>query len=100
MLGAGLMRQLTAGVYAYLPLAYRAMMKAMTILREEMNRIGGQEFHFPALNPESLWIQTKRRYIPNLICSSLRKYLVRKSLPASAALMRLFFTTQSYKDLP
>lgn len=61
MLRAGLMRQLTAGVYSYLPLGYRTMMKAMNIVREEMNAIGGQEFHLPALNPESLWIQSGRR---------------------------------------
>ncbi|MEK7749311.1 MAG: proline--tRNA ligase, partial [Bacteroidota bacterium] len=67
MLRAGLMRQLTAGIYAYLPLVYRAMLKAMNILREEMNAIGGQEFFLPALNPEALWIQTGRRHIPNFI---------------------------------
>ena len=51
MLRAGLMRQLTAGVYAFLPLGNRAMLKAMQIVREEMNAIGGQEFYLPALNP-------------------------------------------------
>ncbi len=65
MLRAGFMRQLTSGVYSYLPLGYRAMMKAMNIVREEMNAIGGQEFLLPALNPESLWIQSGRRNVPN-----------------------------------
>jgi len=100
MLRAGLMRQLTAGVYAYLPLAYRAMMKAMTILREEMNRIGGQEFHFPALNPESLWIQTKRRYIPNLILSIKERDLVLAPTHEEVVGWLASMHIQSYKDLP
>ncbi len=100
MVRAGLMRQLTAGVYAYLPLGYRAMMKAMTILREEMNRIGGQEFHFPALNPESLWIQTKRRNIPNLILSIKERDLVLAPTHEEVVGWLAAMHIQSYKDLP
>ena len=100
MLRAGLMRQLTAGVYAYLPLGYRAMMKAMTILREEMDRIGGQEFHFPALNPESLWIQTKRRHIPNLILSIKERDLVLAPTHEEVVGWLASMHIQSYKDLP
>ncbi|MEK7670190.1 MAG: proline--tRNA ligase, partial [Bacteroidota bacterium] len=76
MLRSGLMRQLTAGIYAYLPLVYKAMLKAMNILREEMNAIDGQEFFLPALNPEALWIQTGRRHIPNFILSIKERDLV------------------------
>ena len=65
MLRAGMMRQLTAGVYAYLPLGYRVMTKAMNVVREEMNAIEAQEFHLPALSPESLWVQSGRRNVPN-----------------------------------
>ena len=54
------MRQLTAGVYSYLPLGYRAMLKAMQIVREEMNAIGGQEFYLPALNPAEIWKESGR----------------------------------------
>jgi prolyl-tRNA synthetase len=43
MLRSGMMRQLTAGVYSYLPLGLRAMTNAMNIVREEMNALGGQE---------------------------------------------------------
>jgi prolyl-tRNA synthetase len=60
MLRAGLMRQLGAGVYSMLPLGYRVMKKVMQIIREEMDAIGGQEFHLPALNPVELWEQTGR----------------------------------------
>ncbi|HYO92429.1 MAG TPA: hypothetical protein VEQ40_12365, partial [Pyrinomonadaceae bacterium] len=41
LLRAGLIRQLSAGIYSYLPLAQRVALKIMQILREEMNRIGG-----------------------------------------------------------
>jgi len=100
MLRAGLMRQLTSGVYAYLPLGYRAMLKAMKILREEMNAIGGQEFHFPALNPESLWIQTNRRHIPNLILSIKERDLVLAPTHEEVVGWIASMHIQSYKDLP
>jgi len=60
LLRAGLMRQLASGVYSYLPLAQRVAVKVMQILREEMNRIGGQEFYLPALHPRELWEESGR----------------------------------------
>jgi prolyl-tRNA synthetase len=60
MIRAGMIRALSSGVYCWLPLGYRVMLKVMAIVREEMNAIGGQEFHFPALNPTELWEQTGR----------------------------------------
>ena len=60
LLRAGYVRQLTAGVYSYLPLAYRSLLKIMKIVREEMNRIGGQEFLLPALNPAEIWKESGR----------------------------------------
>jgi prolyl-tRNA synthetase len=60
MIRAGMIRPLAAGVYSFLPLGYRAMKKAMQIVREEMDAIGGQEFHLPALNPVELWESTGR----------------------------------------
>ncbi|MFQ6091883.1 MAG: proline--tRNA ligase [bacterium] len=60
MLRAGLMRPLVAGVYSYLPLGWRALRKAAQIVREEMDRIGGQEFSLPTLSPKELWQQTGR----------------------------------------
>ena len=100
MIRAGLMRQLTAGVYAYLPLGYKAMLKAMQIVREEMNAIGGQEFHYPALNPESLWIQTGRRNIPNLILSIKERDLVLAPTHEEVVGWLAAMHIQSYKDLP
>lgn len=60
MLRAGLMRQLAAGVFAFLPLGYKVMKNVMVLIREEMDAIGGQEFHLPALNPIELWERTGR----------------------------------------
>src|SRR5215207_379578 len=60
MLRAGLIRQLAAGVYDFLPLGLRALHKAASIVREEMNRIGCVEILLPALNPIELWQRTGR----------------------------------------
>jgi len=60
MLRAGLMRQIAAGAYAYLPLGYRTLRKIEAIVREEMNRAGGVELHMPAMQPLELWQETQR----------------------------------------
>jgi prolyl-tRNA synthetase len=60
MLKGGLIRLLAAGVYSYLPLLWRSLLKVQAIIRQEMNAIGGQEFHYPALNPQDLWDETGR----------------------------------------
>jgi prolyl-tRNA synthetase len=60
LLRAGLVRQLSAGIYSYLPLAQRVVLKIMQILREEMDGIGGQEFYLPALNPREIWDESGR----------------------------------------
>lgn len=52
--------QLMAGVYTYLPLGLRVLAKIETIVREEMNAVGGQELLMPALNPKEPWIATGR----------------------------------------
>ncbi len=57
---AGYIRQLTAGVYSLLPLAQRVRLKIIGIIREEMNRIGGQEFVLPALHPAEIWKESGR----------------------------------------
>jgi len=57
---AGMIRVLSAGVYSFLPLGYRVMKKVAEIVRQEMDAIGGQELHLPALNPVDLWEATGR----------------------------------------
>ena len=60
MLRAGLIRQLAAGAYSYLPLGYRSLRKVEAIVREEMNAAGAIELHMPAMHPISLWEETGR----------------------------------------
>ena len=60
MVRAAMIRQLTAGVYSYLPLGLRVFRKIEQIVREEMNAIGGNEFYLPALSPNELWAETGR----------------------------------------
>src|SRR5256714_13417406 len=62
LLRAGIVRQLSAGIYSYLPLGQRIARKIMQILREEMNAIGGQEFFLPALHPAEIWQESGRWY--------------------------------------
>jgi prolyl-tRNA synthetase len=57
---AGYIRQLTAGVYSLLPLAQRVRLKVVNIIREEMNRIGAQEFLLPAIHPAEVWKESGR----------------------------------------
>ncbi|MFO7444872.1 MAG: proline--tRNA ligase [Ignavibacteriaceae bacterium] len=60
MLRAGMIRMLSAGIYSFLPLGYKVVKKVTEIIREEMDAIGGQEFHLPALNPREVWEETNR----------------------------------------
>ncbi len=57
---AGFVRQLMAGHYSLLPAAMRVREKIISIIREEMDAIGGQEFLLPAMHPIELWEQTGR----------------------------------------
>lgn len=68
MLRGGYIKQITAGMYAYLPLAYRVLRNIETIIREEMENIDAAEMLVPAALPAELWKQTGRyeTYGPNL----------------------------------
>jgi prolyl-tRNA synthetase len=60
LLRAGYIRQLSAGIYSHLFLAQRSLLKITAIVREEMDAIGAQEFHLPALNPSEIWKESSR----------------------------------------
>ncbi len=62
MLRAGYVRQLAAGLYIYLPLAWRVMGRITAVIRDEMNAIGGQEISMPILHPAEIWQKTGRWY--------------------------------------
>ena len=61
MLRAGLIRQLMAGAYTWLPLGYRSVRKVSEIVREEMDRAGAIELFMPALQPIEIFERTGRR---------------------------------------
>jgi prolyl-tRNA synthetase len=56
----GFIRQLMAGAYSLLPLGQRSLEKVERIVRQELNKIGGQEFSLPALQPAELWQKSGR----------------------------------------
>jgi prolyl-tRNA synthetase len=60
LLRAGYIRQLMAGHYSLLPLGQRVRLKVIGIIREEMGRIGAQEFLMPVMHPAELWIKSGR----------------------------------------
>ena len=69
MLRAGMIRQLAAGIYTWLPLGFRTLKKIETIIREEMDSVGAQEILMPAVQPAELWHESKRweHYGPELL---------------------------------
>ncbi|HET8728217.1 MAG TPA: proline--tRNA ligase [Alphaproteobacteria bacterium] len=60
MLRAGMIRQTSAGIYAWLPLGYRVLRKIEQIVREEQNRFGVQELLMPTIQPADLWRESGR----------------------------------------
>jgi prolyl-tRNA synthetase len=60
MVRAGMVRQLAAGIYVYLPLGQRVMEKILAVIRQEMNAIGGQEITMPVILPAEIWQQSGR----------------------------------------
>lgn len=60
MLKAGMMRKVSNGLYAFLPLALRSVRKVEEIVREEMNAIGSQEILMPITQPAQIWKQSER----------------------------------------
>jgi prolyl-tRNA synthetase len=62
LLRAGFIRQLAAGIFSILPLAKRSVTKIENIMREEINRIGGQEITMPVVHPADIWKETGRWY--------------------------------------
>ncbi len=62
LLRAGYIRSLAAGVFSYLPLALRSMGKIESIMRQEMDGIGGQEIRMPVVHPADIWKESGRWY--------------------------------------
>src|SRR5438046_2524925 len=69
----GFIRQVSGGVWTFLPLGWRVHRKVEQIIREEMDAIGCQEMLMPVLTPFELWQQSGRDYIPELFRLKDRK---------------------------
>ncbi|MBM4172662.1 MAG: proline--tRNA ligase [Ignavibacteria bacterium] len=101
MIRAGMIRMVSAGIYSFLPLGYKIVQKIIDIIREEMNAIGGQEFHFPGLNPKEIWDQTGRveAFGDILFHIKNREYVLAPTHEEIVAFHAKGAVT-SYKDLP
>jgi len=104
LLKAGMIHQVAAGAYSYLPLGWQALRNVENIVRQEMDAIGGQELHMPVLQPLELWQQTERdqAFGKNLFILSDRRdrklVLAPTHEEVTTELVRR--NVQSYRDLP
>lgn len=101
MLRSGMVRMLSAGIYSFLPLGYKVVKKVSEIIREEMDAIGGQEFHLPALNPREIWEETGRveAFGDTMFHLKNREYVL---APTHEEIMTFHArnVVKSYKDMP
>jgi prolyl-tRNA synthetase len=102
MVRAGLVRQLGAGLWTWLPAGWRVHEKIVQIVREEIDAIGGQEMLMPVMHPRELWKKTGRDQIDELF-----KLEDRKGAPMVLAMTHEEVVTfhmaqylRSYRDLP
>jgi prolyl-tRNA synthetase len=104
LLRAGLVQQVASGIYAYLPLGWRALRKVEQIVREEMDGIGGQEVLMPALSPADLWEESGRieKYGPSLfsLLDRRERRLVLGPTHEEVVVDLFRRNVQSYKELP
>src|SRR3954453_10025334 len=102
MVRAGLIRQVGAGLWSWLPAGWRVHENAVQIVREEMNAIGGQEMLMPVLNPAELWQRSGRYKIDELFKLKDRKGedLVLALTPEEVVRLHVAQIVRSYRDLP
>jgi len=104
LLRAGMISQVAAGVYSYLPLAWRALRKIENIIREEMYKAGGQELNMPVLQPLELWQESGRdlAFGKGLFTLSDRRERQLALGPTHEEVITelVRYNVQSYRDLP
>ena len=99
----GFMRQLQSGHYSMLPLGWRVHQKVAQVIRQEMDAIGAQEFHLPAMHPASLW-QASGRW--DSIGEEMFRLTDRKGADLALGMTHeevfasLSLELSSYRDLP
>jgi prolyl-tRNA synthetase len=104
MLRAGLAQQLAAGVYSYLPIGWKVIRKIEQIIREEMDRAGGQEVMMPAIQPAELWEQSGRMQTMSDVLIEFQDRREREFVlgPTHEEVVVDLFKrqVQSYRDMP
>ncbi len=97
----GFIRQVSAGLWTFLPLGWRVHRKVEQIIREELDAIGAQEMFAPVLTPADLWVKTGRYEIPELFKlqdRNGRDYVLPLTHEETFTLHAL--ELQSYRQLP
>jgi len=102
MVRAGLIRQLGAGLWSFLPAGWRVHERIVQIIREEMNAVGGQELLMPVMLPAELWQRSGRYGIPELFKLNDRKgaELVLAMTHEEAVTQHVAQVVRSYRQLP
>jgi len=104
LIKAGMISQVAAGIYSYLPLAWRVLKKIECIIRDEMDKAGGQELMMPVLQPLELWQETGRdlAFGKGLFTLSDRRERTLVLGPTHEEVITelVRYNVQSYRDLP
>ena len=102
MVRAGLVRQMGAGMWTWLPAGWRVHQNVVQIIREEMDAIGAQEMLMPVLQPAEPWRKTGRLDIEELFKLTDRKgsELVLAMTHEEAVTFHIAQIVRSYRDLP
>src|SRR3954464_10472226 len=104
MLGAGLIKQTAAGIYAWLPLGHRVLRKIEQIVREEQDKAGAVELLMPTIQSADLWRQSGRydAYGPEMLRFPDRKGTEMLYGPTNEEMITQIFlgSVKSYRDLP
>ena len=104
MLRAGLVRQTSAGIYAWLPLGWRVLQNIARIVREEQDAIGAQEMLMPTIQPAELWRQSGRydAYGPEMLRIKDRHEREMLYGPTNEEMITDLFrqSVKSYRELP
>ena len=104
MLKAGMIHQVSSGIYSYMPLALRSLNKIEAIIRDEMDAAGGQELRMSVLQPRELWRESGRdeEYGPDMFRLGDRRERPLVLAPTHEELLTTMVraNVNSYRDLP
>lgn len=104
MIKAGMLHQISSGIYSYLPMAWISMQKIEQIIREELSKVDAQELRMPVVQPQEIWDQSGRTeaYGPELFKFQDRHQRKMVLAPTHEEILSLITKANvlSYRDLP